>query len=227
MARLILNIKDGIDMKCNNKITKKKTNNKITEKKTNTSVIIAIMGIIVSIIALGVSYKGYKLSAEQYDNSKIAIYRADVANDSETLILKPYSDKIYLQLADVYFPTKISGDKQPFKVNNGDYKLYLNLVLFNLQEILKEKITINKGYVGVCQLSVPLIISSNYIYNGTVYGGRGLYGMLIDATINEFGKVTIKFKNIVYIRGVTSNSDPYEVLDSEWEENFNNFKSQN
>ncbi|KQB79573.1 hypothetical protein [Clostridium butyricum] len=206
-------------------VEKAKENLKKVFEKITISGIATCMGVIISMIALGVSYKGYRLSAEQYNNSQIAIYRADV--DKDTLILKPYSDKIYLQLADVYFPTELEEDLQPFKVNNGDYKLYLTLLVSKLQEILKEEITIDKGYVGVCRLSVPLIISSNYIYNGNIYWGKGLYGMLIDATINEFGTVTINLKNIVYVGEVASDSKPNEILDSEWEKYFDDFKNEN
>lgn len=51
--------------------------------------------------------------------------------------------------------------------------------------------------------------------------------MLIDATINEFGTVTINLKNIVYVGEVASDSKPNEILDSEWEKYFDDFKNEN
>ncbi|ATD48257.1 hypothetical protein ACY0I1_11790 [Clostridium perfringens] len=180
-----------------------------------------ICGLIVSAISLIVSFNTYKLSLDQYNNSKIDIYRAEINNDGESMKLVAYSDDIYLQLAEVYFPPNLTKDKKAFEVINSDYTLNLPLLILKLEETIKENTTVEKGKVGIMELSVPMIISSNYIHNGVIQHGLALYYMYIITKVDEFGNCKIYLKSILYDRRLEKNIDIYKLLNNEWDNTLN------
>lgn len=189
-------------------------------KKFKISIIIPI---IISIIALLISYKSYSLSSNQYNDSKTAIYRASVNSDMDSMSLIPYSNDIYLQIAEVYFPTKLSIDKEPFRVDNSDYNLQLTLFLTKLESILIEDLSPSSDYVNCIAFNVPMIISSNYIYNGVIYNGAGLYYLYFEATIDNIGKTKIYLKSIIYSKEIDKGINAFSFLDKEWEKSWNTF----
>lgn len=178
------------------------------------------LGVFISLIALFFSFKSYKLSLEQYNNSKIGIYRAELNNDKESMKLIPYSDEIYLQLAEIYLPTDLNSDRKSFQVDNSDYTLYLQLLILELESFLREEISIDEGNIGALTFSIPIVINSNYIHNGVIYNGRGLYHLYMDATVDDKGEVKIYLKSIIYERNIENNKDVLKLLDSIWEKSY-------
>lgn len=198
----------------------KKTNPKKQPKKTEKW--IPIISLIFSLLALFITYSQYKLSAQQDDESKIAIWSGKYDESNQNLSIVSNDNQINIQHGTVFFPSNL--DLNPTYISPPDFKFSTITLETAISKYVDLKYSRSNDSIKDVQSDIPIIINSNYTAKGNIRQISSSYTINYIATLpqNDVEPPTVEIQGIWFSHHVpTREKDVQFYLDLYWDGVYN------
>lgn len=185
------------------------------------SIIISISAFIISIRSCNDSDEALRLSKEEFQSKRILILQSQMGNVSPGFLIEPINKNLTLRDLKFHFPSNLTNETTTLKF--PEFQFYLSDLQDKIIYLLDSSFTsIIKTRFKINDLSVPVIIESEYVAEGSVLKNNSLYNLEFSFTNDAINDMHhLEFRNLLFIEELKSNESNIE-LNNLWENNFKN-----
>ncbi len=178
--------------------------------------IVAVLALMVSIKSCVVSQNTARLAEREFYEQRLITLKADLDSEKETFKIFPTDSTLVFLKGRVYYPKELDSVEWP--IDSPDYKLHIIVLQNKLQRLIGELYKYDPIYIIVLDdMSVPLVIESEYIAKGISYFDRSLYRIEYMAVIGSESKPPdITFKGLLFLGHLDPSQNKDELLSKLW-----------
>jgi hypothetical protein len=189
-----------------------------------------ISSVLISLIALGISFKSccdsneaLELSKKEFQAKRFLILKSELGNASPGFEFKTFDENQKLQKILIHLPSQFQ--EKEIAIESSVFYFDLSELQDSLLVILKRNIPDYKptDRINVRNVPIPTIIVSNYIVAGEALSDSSLYNLEFSFRqeyINNSPESQIEFKNLIFIKRLIEEGELDKNLSEYWIENF-------
>lgn len=193
----------------------------------------SVLTLIVALLALGISVRGcvdsnnatnyarkaYELSEMQEVSKSLILLKGDFPRRESYFSISPFDEKFSLQYLRVNFPSMLSPGI--WESDGSNKKIPLLQVEMELENYLKTLLiveNVDENHIGLYKGYLPIVIQTNYVFDGRVYGDSSLYAIHYTSFISQNREISsdIEFLSLSFLRRLSLEQDVEALLNHEW-----------
>lgn len=193
----------------------------------------SLLSLLFALLALGISVRGcvdsnnatnyarkaYELSEKQEVSKSLILLKGDFPRRASYFNISPFDEKFSLQYLRVNFPSILSHGV--WESDGSNKRVPLLQVEIELTDYLKTSLIaekVDENHVGLYKGYLPIVIQTNYVFEGRVYGDSSLYAIHYTSFISQGGKILsdIEFLSLSFMRRLSLEQDVEALLNHEW-----------
>ena len=180
---------------------------------------ISVRGCIDSNNATSYARKAYELSEKQEVSKSLILLKGGFPRRESYFKVSPFDENFSLQYLRVNFPTDLSPGI--WESDGSNKKIPLLQLETELTDYLKKSLIaekVDENHVGLYKGYVPIVIQTNYVLEGRVYGDSSLYAIHYTSFISQGGKISsdIEFLSLSFLRRLSLEQEVEALLNHEW-----------
>jgi hypothetical protein len=195
---------------------------KTKEKNKYLPSIFNVITLVISSLALYLSYQSYDLSKKQYKENHQLILKGQVKKNELDIEVNPTDSSKTFLMGNVFFPSFIASKDIQIQPN-GSFK-EMKTIEKKIKDFFSNIYPREKGFVQIAEINIPIMIRTFYASNGNTYIDRSIYFINLTFVVSneEYKDPELVFNGLVFVRRLSDEINfTLDILDSMYDKNYN------